>query len=84
MFEAQGLPQGVQLVEARTYDPAAAVLALKRAIDGAFKDNGSINQIAYHASKVFEVEGFDFERTPDPQGVMDALRAGAGLPPIAV
>lgn len=82
VFEAQDLPQGVQLVDARTYEPAVAVAALKRTIDAAFKDNGSLNAIAVEAWRVFEKEGLEFPRMVDEAGVDEALRAGAGLPPI--
>lgn len=82
VFETQDLPSGVRLVEKRTYDPAGAILALKSAIDNAFKANGSINAIAVEAWRVFEKEGVEFPRMVDEAGVDEALRAGAGLPPL--
>jgi len=81
-FEAQDLPAGVELVRARTYEPGPAMIALQGAVNVAFRDNGSLNAVAVEAWRVFEKEGLEFERTVDQQGVTDALRAGAGLPPL--
>lgn len=82
VFEAQDLSRGVEMVRTRTYEPAIAMIAITGAADAAFRSNGSLNNLAYEASRVFAYEGLEFDRVVDDAGFTETMRAGAGLPPI--
>lgn len=83
VFQARGLTTGVELVSNRLYEPALFGQRLNELARQAFQQNGSLNAIGYELRKLYQAEGLDFPRdggNVDPQGVLDAVNRGAGLP----
>lgn len=68
-------------IDKQIYDIESAFADLQKICMGTFKQEGySINKFAFEVGKIADLEGMtDFNKQPDPQGMIENLRYSAGL-----
>jgi hypothetical protein len=71
-------------LDQQIYDPDQAIGVIRKMADAVFLREGSLNFFAGSVKKIADLEGVEFDGLPDPQGVEEAARVGAGLPPVRV
>lgn len=84
IFQKQEMDAGVNLVNERLYDPGLAQASLSDQAHQAFSQGGSLNGFGYVVNGIAKKEGLAFpsngDSSIDPQGVLDSVWQGAGLP----
>jgi hypothetical protein len=79
VYKSQGVIYDGGL-EKQVYELEPALEGLSDFAYNTFVRGGSLNGLAAAVAKVAEMEGVEFEKTPDQVGMVDAIRQGAGLP----